>query len=108
MVVANVKKLYPVRRLDALNVELSAEEREARQLLEEYIASREKQEEREGVASHFVHQLLRKRLASSPAAFASALARHTATIEGKGEARRTWGLDERILRRAIAKSREQL
>lgn len=100
------KKLYPVRRLEALNVEYTAEEREARQLLEKYIASREKQDEREGAASHFVHQLLRKRLASSPAAFMSTLARHTATIEGKCEARRTSGLDERILRRAIAKTEE--
>jgi hypothetical protein len=106
LVDAKGKKLYPVRRLEALNVEYTAEEREARQLLEQYIASREKQDEREGAASHFVHQLLRKRLASSPAAFMSTLARHTATIEGKGEARRTSGLDERILRRAIAKTEE--
>ncbi|MCB9624960.1 MAG: DEAD/DEAH box helicase [Sandaracinus sp.] len=106
LVDAKGKKLYPERRLEALNVEYTAEEREARQLLEQYIASREKQDEREGAASHFVHQLLRKRLASSPAAFMSTLARHTATIEGKGEARRTSGLDERILRRAIAKTEE--
>jgi SNF2 family DNA or RNA helicase len=106
LVDAKGKRLYPVRRLEALNVEYTAEEREARQLLEEYIASREKQDDREGAASHFVHQLLRKRLASSPAAFASTLARHTATIEGKGEMRRASRLDERILRRAIAKTEE--
>ncbi|HEX5751047.1 MAG TPA: DISARM system SNF2-like helicase DrmD [Archangium sp.] len=106
LVDAKGKRLYPVRRLEALNVEYTAEEREARQILEQYIASREKQDDREGAASHFVHQLLRKRLASSPAAFSSTLARHTATIEGKGEARRTSGLDERILRRAIAKTEE--
>jgi superfamily II DNA or RNA helicase len=107
LVDAKGKKLYPVRRLEALNVEYTTEEREARQLLERYIASREKQDEHEGAASHFVHQLLRKRLASSPAAFMATLARHTTTtIEGKGEARRTSGLDERILRRAIAKTEE--
>ena len=106
LVDAKGKKLYPVRRLEALKVEYTAEEREARQLLEQYIASREKQDEREGAASHFVHQLLRKRLASSPAAFMSTLARHTATIEGKGETRRASRLDERILRRAIAKTEE--
>ena len=103
---AKGKKLFPVRRLEALKVEYTAREREARQVLDQYIASREKQDEREGAASHFVHQLLRKRLASSPAAFASTLARHTATVEGKGEARRTSGLDARILRRAIAKTEE--
>lgn len=106
LVDAKGKKLYPVRRLEALNVKYTAKEREARQLLEDYIASREKQDDREGSASHFVHQLLRKRLASSPAAFMSTLARHTATIEGKGESRRTSDLDERILRRAIAKTEE--
>ena len=100
------KKLYPERRLEALKVEYTDDERNARQLLEQYIASREKQDEREGAASHFVHQLLRKRLASSPAAFSSTFARHVATIEGKAEAKRSSGLDDRILRRAIAKTEE--
>lgn len=107
LVDAKGNRLYPVRRLEALNIEYTAEEREARQLLDQYIASREKQDEREGAASHFVHQLLRKRLASSPAAFMATLARHTTTIEGKGESRRTSGLDERVLRRAIAKTEEE-
>jgi superfamily II DNA or RNA helicase len=104
---AKGKRLYPERRLEALKVEYSEDERNARQLLDQYVASREKQDEREGAASHFVHQLLRKRLASSPAAFASTFARHLATIEGKAEpGRRTSGLDDRILRRAIAKTEE--
>lgn len=106
LVDANGKKLFPVRRLEALNIHYSAEEREARDLLDQYIASREKHDDRDGAASHFVHQLLRKRLSSSPAAFASTLARHTATIEGTVETRRKSGLDERILRRAIAKTEE--
>jgi superfamily II DNA or RNA helicase len=106
LVDAEGKKLYPVRRLEALYVEYATEEREARQVLEQYIASRESQGEREGIASRFVHQLLRKRLASSPAAFMSTLARHIATIEGKREAPHISGLDERILRRAIAKTEE--
>lgn len=107
LVDAEGKKLYPVRRLEALNVVYTAEESEARQLLERYIASREMQDDDGGgAASHFVHQLLRKRLSSSPAAFASTLARHTATVEGKGEARRSSGLDDRILRSAIAKTEE--
>lgn len=106
LVDAKGKKLYPERRLEALNVTYTDEEHEARQLLEQYIASREKQDEREGAAAHFVHRLLRKRLASSPAAFASTLAQHTASIEGKGKSRRSSGLDDRILRRAIAKTEE--
>ena len=107
LVDAKGKRLYPERRLEALKVDYTAEEREARRLLEEYIASREKQDDREGAASHFVHQLLRKRLASSPASFSSTFARHVATIEGKSEAtRRKSGFDDRILRRAIAKTEE--
>jgi superfamily II DNA or RNA helicase len=100
------RRLYPVRRLEALTVDYRNDEREARQLLEQYIASREGQDDREEAAWHFVHQLLRKRLWSSPAAFASTLWRHTAAIEGKGDTRRTSRFDERILRRAIAKTEE--
>ncbi len=107
LVDAKGKRLYPERRLEALKVDYTEDERDARELLEQYIASREKRDEREGAASHFVHQLLRKRLASSPAAFSSTFARHVATIEGRAEAaRRTSGLDDRILRRAIAKTEE--
>lgn len=106
LVDAKGKRLYAVRRLEALKIEYTTEEREARQLLEQFIVSREKQDEHGGAASHFVHQLLRKRLASSPAAFASTLARHAASIEDKSEVHRTSELDERILRRAIAKTEE--
>lgn len=106
LVDAKGKRLYPVRRLEALNVQYTDDEREARKLLDQYITSREKQDEREGAASHFVHQLLRKRLASSPAAFSSTFARHLATIEGTVGVRRGSSLDDRILRRAIAKTEE--
>lgn len=99
--------LYPKRRLEALRVDYTPEERSARDLLERFIESREKKGDQEGSASHFVHQLLRKRLGSSPAAFASTLERHLATVEGvAGDSRRSTGLDERILRRAIAKTEE--
>lgn len=104
---AKGKRLYPERRLEALKINYTKEEREVRQLLEQYISSREKQEERAGAASHFVHQLLRKRLASSPASFSSTFARHVAAIEGKSMTpRHISGLDDRILRRAIAKTEE--
>jgi superfamily II DNA or RNA helicase len=106
LVDANGKRSFPDRRLEALNVEYGPEEREARRLLEQYIASREARDERGGAASHFVHQLLRKRLSSSPAAFHTTLARHIATIEAGGEVRRASSFDDRILRRAIAKAEE--
>lgn len=101
------RPIYPRRRLEALRVKLTAQEAEARELLDAYIASREEEDGREGSASRFVHQLLRKRLASSPAAFASTLERHISTLEGRADARRRHSdLDERILRKAIAKADE--
>lgn len=58
-------------------------------------------------AHHFIHQLLRKRLSSSPAAFAATLERHIATLEGRVVSERSQKkFDDRILRRAIAKTRE--
>lgn len=106
LVDAKGEKLYPERRLEALRVESTDEERKARQLLEEYITTREQDGGDRG-ASHFVHQLLRKRLASSPAAFLSTLGRHVATVEDTTDrGPRTSLLDDRILRRAIAKTEE--
>ena len=100
-------RIYPERRLEALKVDYTKDERDARRLLDEYIASREKQDAEEGTASHFVHQLLRKRLVSSPAAFAATFERHVATIEnGSRGTRPSSRLDDRILRRAIAKTEE--
>lgn len=100
-------RIFPERRLEALKIEFTEDERDARRLLDEYIASREKHEDGDGDASHFVHQLLRKRLASSPAAFLSTFERHIASIEGQqASTRRSSQLDDRILRRAIAKTEE--
>ena len=51
--------------------------------------------------------MLRKRLSSSPAAFAATLERHVATIEGQAPSGRSQKkYDDRILRRAIAKTQE--
>lgn len=107
LVDADGERLYPKRRLEALKVEYTDEERRARELLDKYIESREADDDRDGATSHFVHQLLRKRLASSPAAFSSTFARHVATIEGRSNtATRTTAIDDRILRRAIARAEE--
>ena len=107
LVDANGKRIYPVRRLEVLPVKHSDEERDARRQLEEYIKSRESGADGGRAVDHFVHQLLRKRLSSSVAAFAATLERHVSTIEGRGT--REAGqkkFDDRILRRAIAKSEE--
>ncbi|HHH30747.1 MAG TPA: helicase, partial [Polyangiaceae bacterium] len=101
------RRIYPLRRLEALRVEYSDEERHIRRLLDAFIASREADTGGGKAASHFVHQLLRKRLSSSPASFASTLAKHVETIEkGRGADAGGSRLDERILRRAIARTEE--
>lgn len=54
-----------------------------------------------------INQLLRKRLASSPAAFASTLERHISTLNGHTKGNQaSRNLDDRILRRAIARAGE--
>lgn len=107
LVDANGERIYPERRLEALPVEYGEYERDARRLLEAYIKSREGGNEGGRAVDHFVHQLLRKRLSSSPAAFAATLERHIATIEGRAAVdRRQKKFDDRILRRAIAKTEE--
>lgn len=103
LVDAEGNRLYPERRLEPLPASYSDEERTLRRLLEKYIAARESS----GNGGRFVHQLLRKRLSSSPAALAATLARHADTLEGRSDRNgRADRLDERILRRAIARTEE--
>ena len=106
LVDADGDPLYPKRRLEALPVHYTDEERRLRQKLADYVAMRESGEGG-GAAGHFVHQLLRKRLSSSPAALAGTLERHSSTLEGGRNRDRDGGpKGERILRRAIAKTEE--
>jgi superfamily II DNA or RNA helicase len=106
LVGADGEPLYPKRRLEALPIQYSERERVLRQRLAEYVSMRESGEGG-GAAGHFVHQLLRKRLSSSPAALAGTLERHAATLDGGGGRGRDDGRkSERILRRAIAKTEE--
>ena len=109
LVDANGKRIYPERRLEALPVDYTEDERNARQQLNDYIKSREGGNDGRRAVDHFVHQLLRKRLSSSPAAFAATLDRHIATIEGRTATATSSSrkkIDDRILRRAIAKTEE--
>ena len=89
LVDAHGKRIYPERRLEALRIEYGDDEKDARRLLDAYIESRESGADGGRPVDHFVHQLLRKRLSSSPAAFAATLERHIATIEGRTSSERS-------------------
>jgi ERCC4-related helicase len=106
---ADGKPIYPKRRLEALPVHHTEEERQMRQALDDYIKSREGRTGDDGKrkTGRFIHELLRKRFASSPAAFASTLEKHVATLEGRSESRKPRKrIDDRILRKKIAKTLE--
>jgi superfamily II DNA or RNA helicase len=102
---------FPQRRLDVIEVDYSEEEKQVHAWLKEYTTLRQEhaQDEAERFATEFVLKLLKKRLFSSPAAFAATLARHEATLAGlapqaaKRPARPTMG----ILRRQIAQIDEE-
>ena len=80
---SNGNPIYPKRRLMPLEVEYSQEERNIHKLLQKYTESRSKSVKgtRHEYGTEFVHKLLKKRLFSSPMAFAGTLARHRSTIE---------------------------
>ncbi len=102
------KPLYPKRNLQALSVPFAADERRIQKLLEAYCASREKTCAKSGAAAiRFINNLLKKRLFSSPAAFASTLERHYATLTDGKPAQKSDDLSDRILRKAILKAEEE-
>ncbi|MFC6080451.1 DISARM system SNF2-like helicase DrmD [Sphaerisporangium aureirubrum] len=75
---------FPERRLDYLEVDYSAAERTAHELLTRYAASRSAGSGR--AAPDFVVSLLKKRLFSSPKAFAETVETHLATMSAKEDA----------------------
>jgi superfamily II DNA or RNA helicase len=100
--------IYAKRRILALEVDYTAEEREMHRLLQAYAASREKSVTgtRLRYGTDFIHTLLKKRLFSSPRAFAITLEKHRDTLAGRGPKRQKSDLDDRILRKAIQKTEE--
>jgi len=81
---------FPQRRLEAIEVAYSEEERQAHRWLQEYTTLRQQSADgpAERTATEFTLKLLKKRLFSSPAAFASTLAKHEQALAeaGKGAA----------------------
>lgn len=101
------KPLYPKRNLQALSVPFTDDERTIHQTLDSYCRSRERTSRDGGFAgTKFVNSLLKKRLFSSPAAFASTLEKHFATLTSGKPAQKNDAMAERILRKAIQKAEE--
>lgn len=99
--------LYAQRILQALEIRYTAEEREIHCKLDDYCASREKDAEKagNGFGTAFVDRLLKKRLLSSPAAFASTLEKHASSLSDARPAKADT-MAERILHKAILKADE--
>jgi len=79
------KPRFPKRKLQAIEVAYTEEEREVHRWLQTYTRLRQqsaaKASAAERTATEFVLKLLKKRLFSAPAAFAATLAQHEATLK---------------------------
>ena len=107
---AHGNPVFPKRELKCLEIDYTPEEEEVHQLLREFTESRMRSvaDSRFAYGTKFVHILLKKRLFSSPAAFAKTLAKHQETLMGKRKERKTDHFDNRILHRAIMKAEEEV
>lgn len=102
---------FPVRNLEALEVDYSEAERQVNEMLKRYTSLRcsgAKDDKVELIATEFVLKLLKKRLFSSPQAFLTTLEKHEKTIkEGKKrQARRLSKPTVEILRRRVEQAEE--
>jgi superfamily II DNA or RNA helicase len=98
---------YAERKIQALPVNYSDDERLIYQLLETYCNSREQgAEDSRQFGTKFVNNLLKKRFLSSPAAFASTLEKHVSTVNAGGKTNKASPMEERILRKAVLRAEE--
>lgn len=104
----NGEPIYPKRELLPLEVAYTPEEREVHRLLKDYTESRSKSASGTPAAfgADFIHKLLKKRLFSSPMAFALTLSKHRQTLSRGAVSRGKRDLKERILRKAIMRTEE--
>jgi ERCC4-related helicase len=104
------KPRFPQRRLHVIEVDYSDEERQVHAWLKEYTALRHAnmRDDSERFATEFVLKLLKKRLFSSPAAFAATLAKHVESITAVAQpAKRPVRPSMGILRRQLAQIEEE-
>lgn len=105
----NGEPIYPKRELLPLAVKYTAEEQDIHALLKQYAVERSKDVlgTKAQFGSDFIHKLLKKRLFSSPMAFATTLAKHRQSLSKPSVKRQSSGMKERILRKAILRSEEE-
>lgn len=108
LVDAEGQPLYAQRKLKTLPAAYTARERAIHAKLDEYCQSRELSAEKIGNAfgTTFVNQLLKKRLFSSPAAFASTLEKHIVSLTNGSQRSDKDKMADRILRKAILRADE--
>ncbi|MCY7990737.1 DISARM system SNF2-like helicase DrmD [Bacillus haynesii] len=106
---ADGKPVFSTRKLECLKVDYTEEERNIHKLLHEFIKSRSNkvQGTHYEYGADFIHMLLKKRLFSSPMAFAITLAKHKESLKGTQVRKAKRNLEERILRNAIMRIEEE-
>lgn len=107
----NGNRVFPKRELKCLEINYTQEESEIHLLLKKFTESRFKSVENTKLAfaTKFVNILLKKRLFSSPAAFAKTLSKYRETLSnGFGSKKQNGNYkDEKILHKILAKSEEE-
>lgn len=105
---ADGNPVFPVRKLVPLAIAYTDEEREAHALLQRFILDRSKSVigSKYAYGTDFAHKLLKKRLFSSPLAFATTLARHRETLSRRPRSSKSSPMDDRVLRKAILRTEE--
>lgn len=108
LVDADGKPLYPKRVLKTLDVEYTQEELEMHDLLRTFTESREKSVKgtKFSFGTDFLHKLLKKRLFSSPRAFALTLEKYDDSLRNGRRKKVESSFDDKILRKAIMEAQD--
>lgn len=104
----NGERRFPQRKLDVIEVPYTEEEKQVHRWLREYSESRQNnaKDNEERFVVEFVLKLLKKRLFSSPAAFAMTLAKHMESIQSGGKKKLPRQMSLGVLRRQLAQVNE--
>jgi superfamily II DNA or RNA helicase len=102
------ERRFPKRVLDVIEVPYTDQEKQVHRWLKEYSLSRQQnaKDQEERFAVEFVLKLLKKRLFSSPAAFAITLAKHMQSVKGRKRVAQPRQMTLGVLRRQLAQTEE--